>query len=58
MNAKAHLEKAIALNPDFAEAYYKLGLLLKEKAILKPKSISGKRLLSIRNTPRQNANLQ
>ena len=31
MNAKAHLEKAIALNPDFAEAYYKLGLLLKEE---------------------------
>ena len=31
MNAKAHLEEAIALNPDFAEAYYKLGLLLKEQ---------------------------
>ena len=58
MNAKAHLEKAIALNPDFAEAYYKLGLLLKEESDPKPKSISGKRLLSIRNTPRQNANLQ
>ena len=31
MNAKAHLEEAISLNPEFAEAYYKLGLLLQEE---------------------------
>ena len=29
MNAKDHLEKAIALNPEFSPAYYNLGLLLK-----------------------------
>ena len=38
MNPKLHLEKAIAINPDYSEAYYKLGLLHKnandrEKAI-------------------------
>ena len=29
MNAKDHLEKAIALNPELSPAYYNLGLLLK-----------------------------
>ena len=30
-NARSHLEKAISLNPEFAEAYYELGVLLKEE---------------------------
>ena len=30
MDAKAHLTKAIALNPDYSEAHYELGLLLKK----------------------------
>ena len=30
MDAKAHLRKAIRLNPDYSEAYYELGLLLKK----------------------------
>ena len=30
MDAKAHLSKAIALNPDYSEVYYELGLLLKK----------------------------
>ena len=29
--ARKHLEEAIAINPNFAEAYYKLGLLLKDE---------------------------
>ena len=32
MNAKEHLEKAIALNPEYSHAYYNLGLLHKKKA--------------------------
>ena len=35
MNAKTHLEKAIALNPEFAEAYFELGMLLKEDGDIK-----------------------
>ena len=31
MNAKKHLEKAIALKPEYAEAYFELGILLKEE---------------------------
>ncbi|MEC8778101.1 MAG: tetratricopeptide repeat protein, partial [Verrucomicrobiota bacterium] len=31
MNAKEHLEKAIALNPEYSHAYYNLGLLHKKK---------------------------
>ena len=31
MDAKKHLQKAINLNPDYAEAYYELGLILKEE---------------------------
>ena len=35
MNAKTHLEKAIALNPEFAEAYFELGVLLKSEGEIK-----------------------
>ena len=31
MDAKKHLQKAINLNPDYAEAYYELGLILKKE---------------------------
>ena len=43
MKAKAHLEEAIVLNPEFAEAYYKLGLLFKKEEIgRRPSIISGR----------------
>ena len=37
MDAQKHLLKAIELDPNFAEAYYELGLLLKNNGI--PKSL-------------------
>jgi len=39
MDAKKHLQKAINLNPDYAEAYYELGLILKEEECIKTKKV-------------------
>jgi len=49
MNAKIHLEKAIALNPEFAEAYYELGMLLKEQGEIKESVKNLKKSVSINN---------
>ena len=57
MNAKTHLEKAIALNPEFAEAYYELGMLLKNEAQLRNQLNNFKSLLAlITISPKLNVN--
>ena len=35
MDAKSHLEQAIKINPDFLDAYYELGCLLRDEGNLK-----------------------
>ena len=55
MNPKAHLEQAIALNPDFAEAYFKLGLLLKEQGDPEAYEHFRKAVSLNSESPRQNA---
>ena len=49
MNAKTHLEKAIALNPEFAEAYYELGMLLKNEGAIKESIKQFQKSVSINN---------
>ncbi|MEJ6622117.1 MAG: tetratricopeptide repeat protein, partial [Opitutae bacterium] len=49
MNAKTHLEKAIVLNPDFAEAYFELGMLLKEDGDIKESIKTLRKAVSINN---------
>ena len=49
MNAKTHLEKAISLNPEFAEAYFELGMLLKSKGEIKNSIKNFQKAVAINN---------
>ena len=49
MNAKAHLEKAIVLNPEYADAYFELGMLLKSEGTIKKSIKNFQKAVGINN---------
>jgi tetratricopeptide (TPR) repeat protein len=49
MDAKKHLLKAIELDANYAEAYYELGLLLKDEGDLKKSLESFQKAVNLKN---------